>query len=156
MPVHVKLINLHYSAQERTYMVGPHGGKWDTVKVDNFTGGCCSRAFCYPKLAFPLQPVSLLLVLVLADHIPDIFKFPDAELPIPYTELLITAVPGYKKVAKGMRHHCKNFPPRILPSWHSALEAFHTWHWEGLAGHYYKMLQNTTKKPVPPKEHLRH
>ncbi|EIE27022.1 hypothetical protein COCSUDRAFT_83581 [Coccomyxa subellipsoidea C-169] len=57
--------------KERTFMVGPHGGKWDTVKVDNFT-----------------------------DHIPDIFKFPDAEVPIPYTELLITAVPGYKKVAK--------------------------------------------------------
>ncbi len=105
MPVHVKLINLHYSAQERTFMVGPHGGKWDTVKVDNFTGGFCSRIFCHPKLAFPLQPVSLLLVLVLADHIPDIFKFPDAEVPLPYTELLITAVPGYKKVAKGMLHH---------------------------------------------------
>lgn len=37
-----------------------------------------------------------------ADHIPDIFKFPDADMPIPYTELLITATPGYKKVAKGM------------------------------------------------------
>lgn len=38
-----------------------------------------------------------------ADHIPEIFKFPDAELPIPYTELLITATPGYKKAVKGVQ-----------------------------------------------------
>ncbi|CAL8467040.1 g6576 [Coccomyxa elongata] len=60
-------------SKERTFMVGPHGGKWGTVKVGNFT-----------------------------DHIPEIFKFPDAELPIPYTELLITATPGYKKAVKGV------------------------------------------------------
>lgn len=53
--------------QERIYIIGPHGGKGGTVKVDNFT-----------------------------DHLPAIFDMPDADPPIPYTELLFTAVPGYK------------------------------------------------------------
>jgi len=59
---------------ERIFMIGPHGGKAGTVKIDNFT-----------------------------DHIPHIFEYPDATTPIPYTELLFTAVPGYKvkKVVKG-------------------------------------------------------
>ncbi|KAK9824108.1 hypothetical protein WJX72_007801 [[Myrmecia] bisecta] len=64
--------------KERTFIVGPAGGKLDTVKVDNFT-----------------------------DHLPEIFKFPDATLPIPYTELLFTANPGYKrrvKDAEGLEH----------------------------------------------------
>ena len=57
--------------QERTYIIGPHGGKCGTQKIDNFT-----------------------------DHIPDIFRLPVADVPIPYTELLITACPGYKKRQK--------------------------------------------------------
>ena len=32
-----------------------------------------------------------------AEHLPDVFKHPDSDVPIPYTELLITATPGYKK-----------------------------------------------------------
>jgi hypothetical protein len=52
---------------ERIFMIGPHGGKAGTVKIDNFT-----------------------------DHIPQIFEYPDASTPIPYTELVFTAVPGYK------------------------------------------------------------
>ena len=31
-----------------------------------------------------------------AEHLPDVFKHPDSDVPIPYTELLITATPGYK------------------------------------------------------------
>lgn len=44
------------------------------------------------------------------DHISDIFALPDADLPIPYTELLITAIPGYKRRAKGAHapHSCLN------------------------------------------------
>lgn len=57
--------------QERIYIIGPHGGKGGSVKIDNFT-----------------------------HHIADIFKFPDADPPIPYTELLFTAVPGYKRSKK--------------------------------------------------------
>ena len=59
---------------ERIFTIGPHGGKGGTVKIDNFT-----------------------------DHIPRIFEFPDAATPIPYTELVFTAVPGYKvkKAVKG-------------------------------------------------------
>ena len=45
------------------FVIGPHGGKCGSVKVDNFT-----------------------------DHIATVFAFPDADPPIPYTELLITAV----------------------------------------------------------------
>ena len=62
-----------HDVQERTYIIGPHGGKADTVHVLNFT-----------------------------DHISDIFALPDADIPIPYTELLITAIPGYKRKGKGM------------------------------------------------------
>ena len=54
--------------KERIYIIGPHGGKGGSVKIDNFT-----------------------------DHIPEIFAFPDADPPMPYTELVFTAVPGYKK-----------------------------------------------------------
>ena len=58
--------------QDRTFIIGPHGGKGDTIHVQNFT-----------------------------DHISDIFgMFPDADIPIPYTELLITAIPGYKRREK--------------------------------------------------------
>ena len=57
--------------QERIYMIGPQGGKGGSVKIDNFT-----------------------------DHVPTIFDFPDADPPIPYTELLFTAVPGYKRSRK--------------------------------------------------------
>ncbi|KAK9805362.1 hypothetical protein WJX73_006658 [Symbiochloris irregularis] len=57
--------------KERTYIIGPHGGKGGTVHVHNFT-----------------------------DHISDIFALADAEVPIPYTELLITAIPGYKQRTK--------------------------------------------------------
>ena len=32
-----------------------------------------------------------------AEHLPEVFKHPDSDVPIPYTELLITATPGYKK-----------------------------------------------------------
>ena len=32
-----------------------------------------------------------------AEHLPDVFKHPDSDIPIPYTELLITATPGYKR-----------------------------------------------------------
>lgn len=35
-----------------------------------------------------------------ADHISGIFEFPASDVPIPYTELLITAVPGYKRSGK--------------------------------------------------------
>lgn len=45
--------------KERTFIVGSNGGKGGTVAVKDFTR-----------------------------HIPDIFKFPDANKPIPYTELL--------------------------------------------------------------------
>lgn len=54
--------------KERIFIIGPHGGKSGSVKIDNFT-----------------------------DHIPEIFAFPDADPPMPYTELVFTAVPGYKK-----------------------------------------------------------
>ena len=42
--------------KERIYVIGPHGGKGGSVKIDNFT-----------------------------DHIPEIFEFPDADPPMPYT-----------------------------------------------------------------------
>lgn len=32
-----------------------------------------------------------------AEHLPEVFKHPDSDVPIPYTELLITGTPGYKK-----------------------------------------------------------
>lgn len=67
--------------QERTFIIGPHGGKADTIHVPNFT-----------------------------DHISDIFDFPDADIPIPYTELLITAIPGYKKRPKR-----EGVSPQLLP-----------------------------------------
>ena len=56
--------------QERIFIVGPHGGKSDTVKVVNFT-----------------------------EHIQEVFaRYPDATSPpIPYTELLFTTNPGYRK-----------------------------------------------------------
>jgi len=71
---------------ERIFMIGPHGGKAGTVKIDNFT-----------------------------DHIPHIFEYPDATTPIPYTELLFTAVPGYKvkKVVKG--EHATTLRVPLLP-----------------------------------------
>lgn len=71
--------------KERTYIIGPHGGKADTVHVHNFT-----------------------------DHIADIFALPNADIPIPYTELLITAIPGYKQRLKAM-------PGEEAESMHSAL-----------------------------------
>lgn len=49
----------------------------------------------------------------------DIFAFPDADPPIPYTELVFTAVPGYKirKPVKGWPQlHYKVHIPKILPS----------------------------------------
>lgn len=54
--------------QERTYIVGPFGGKGGTIKVDTWT-----------------------------NHLPEILDHPDADVPIPYTELLITELPGYLK-----------------------------------------------------------
>jgi hypothetical protein len=33
-----------WPAQERTYIIGPHGGKGGTVKIDNFTGWALSWA----------------------------------------------------------------------------------------------------------------
>jgi hypothetical protein len=58
----------------------------------------------------PLSPFVLCLLCLLhahmasrctgADHIPEIFAFPVSDVPIPYTELLITANPGYKKGGK--------------------------------------------------------
>ena len=56
--------------QDRIFIVGPHGGKSDTVKVVNFT-----------------------------EHIQEVFaRYPDATSPaIPYTELLFTTNPGYRK-----------------------------------------------------------
>lgn len=90
-------------------MVGPHGGKWDTVKVDNFTGpflvlfpdrNAHRNAFTNLYLHADIRLLTDYWTWA-ADHIPEIFKFPDADVPIPYTELLITATPGYKKAAKG-------------------------------------------------------
>ncbi|CAK0735032.1 hypothetical protein CVIRNUC_000518 [Coccomyxa viridis] len=60
--------------KENTFVVGPHGGKMDSVKVDSFT-----------------------------EHLSDVFKHPDSDVPIPYTELLITATPGYKPRDPGER-----------------------------------------------------
>lgn len=47
------------------------------------------------------------------DHIPDVFAFPDADPPIPYTELVFTAVPGYKK----RRPTRKGTPPHLAGFW---------------------------------------
>ena len=67
--------------QERTFIIGPHGGKQGTVAVTNFT-----------------------------DHNPSIFDWPDPATPIPYTELLINAMPGYrKKTAAGTARHLADF-----------------------------------------------
>ena len=38
-----------------------------------------------------------------AEHLPEVFKHPDSDVPIPYTELLITATPGYKKRDAGVQ-----------------------------------------------------
>ena len=57
-----------------------------------------------------------------ADHMPEIFNFPDAELPIPYTELLITATPGYKKAVKGMIRPCLEERNRGLSDWQVPFE----------------------------------
>lgn len=58
-----------------------------------------------------------------ADHIPDIFKFPVSDKPIPYTELLITANPGYKKGAKPSDGvHKPAQPPLEAISGHSAVK----------------------------------
>ncbi len=32
-------------------MVGPHGGKLDSIKVDSFTGDACAINHCYDELA---------------------------------------------------------------------------------------------------------
>lgn len=37
-----------------------------------------------------------------AEHLLEVFKHPDSDVPIPYTELLITGTPGYKKRDAGM------------------------------------------------------
>ena len=46
--------------QERTFVVGPHGGKQDTVKIHNFTGDACvtSKSWVPQKrfiFSFPLS-----------------------------------------------------------------------------------------------------
>eukprot|EP01026_Neomeris_dumetosa_P061563 TRINITY_DN58113_c0_g1_i1.p1 TRINITY_DN58113_c0_g1~~TRINITY_DN58113_c0_g1_i1.p1 ORF type:complete len:768 (-),score=71.74 TRINITY_DN58113_c0_g1_i1:493-2742(-) len=54
--------------KNRTFIVGPHGGKRGTVKVSSFT-----------------------------EHIFEIMKFPDADPAIPYVELLQQKLPKYKR-----------------------------------------------------------
>ena len=51
-------------------MIGPHAGKGGTVKIDNFT-----------------------------DHLLQVLDHPDSDVPIPYTELLMTERPGYYRWA---------------------------------------------------------
>ena len=67
--------------QERIYIIGPHGGKAGSQAITNFT-----------------------------EHNHSIFDHPDATTPIPYTELMITAVPCYR--AKKVTGACP--PPFIL------------------------------------------
>ncbi|GAB4820517.1 hypothetical protein N2152v2_007563 [Parachlorella kessleri] len=73
-PTDVKAYAAAGVPKERTYMIGPHAGKGGTVKIDNFT-----------------------------DHLLQVLEHPDSDVPIPYTELLMTERPGYyrKKKVKG-------------------------------------------------------
>ncbi|KAK2076228.1 hypothetical protein QBZ16_001160 [Prototheca wickerhamii] len=70
-PTDVKAYAAAGVAKERTFIIGPHAGKGGTVKVPNWT-----------------------------DHLPEVLALPDADIPIPYTELLFTARPGYVKRQK--------------------------------------------------------
>eukprot|EP01025_Chloroclados_australasicus_P011072 TRINITY_DN147_c1_g1_i3.p1 TRINITY_DN147_c1_g1~~TRINITY_DN147_c1_g1_i3.p1 ORF type:complete len:802 (+),score=62.20 TRINITY_DN147_c1_g1_i3:219-2624(+) len=54
--------------KERTFIVGPNGGKGGTQKVDDFS-----------------------------DHILEIMNYPDADPAIPYTELLYAKMPEYRR-----------------------------------------------------------
>ena len=38
------------------------------------------------------------------NHNPSIFDFPDPAIPVPYTELLINAMPGYRKATAAGAH----------------------------------------------------
>ena len=56
-------------------------------------------------------------VLLWADHIPTVFEFPVSDVPIPYTELLITAVPGYKQSGKSSIEGAPRGAQPDLPTW---------------------------------------
>ncbi|KAL6779212.1 hypothetical protein ACKKBF_B18325 [Auxenochlorella protothecoides x Auxenochlorella symbiontica] len=76
-------------AKERTYIIGPFAGKNGTKKVANWT-----------------------------DHLPEIMAHPDAEVPIPYTELLITEMPGYVKNKTVVDKEGKTHDIRVVSSLH--------------------------------------
>ena len=46
------------SAQERTFVVGPHGGKLGSIKVDSFTGDAHAYSSGHACRGIPCGPVS--------------------------------------------------------------------------------------------------
>ena len=71
-----------------------------------------------------------------AEHLPEVFKHPDSDVPIPYTELLITGTPGYKKRDAGMLAAPSKSMRRLdvyLRSFRAALCVLCTAHYAGMA-----------------------